>query len=211
MKVAFWALSALLVLHADAREFKGQNGKVIEAEIVSKSPGKVVLKLKDDKEIEIPISSLSEADQLYVAVWESPEEKAKQLKAVKLDEALEAQGYVALPVTMEEGHLVVEAQMDDQEVNLMIDHRNENPVLSKVAVEAKGIKMKAVEGGGQVIGRCTPDLVGNGERGMKLVEFLVADMPNLPAGIDGMIGGKVFVDHSARLDFGNMKLWIKVK
>lgn len=56
-----------------------------------------------------------------------------------------------------------------------------------------------------------PELVGNGDKGIKNLEFLVADLSNLPAGIDGLIGGQVFVDHPARLDFVAKLLWIKVE
>jgi hypothetical protein len=200
----------LLVVGLQAREFKGRNGKVIEAEVVSKSPGKVVLRLAEGKEVEVPLSSLSEADQFYVAVWLSPEEKEKSLRAVKLDEVLAAQGYMPWSITMMEGQMVLAVTVDGQAMKLVIDHRNETPIMSKASVEAKGLKMKSVEGGGQVVGRVTPDLVGQGDKGIKNLEFLVADLPNLPPGIDGMIGGQTFVDHPARLDFVGKRLWVKV-
>lgn len=211
MKACALAIFCLLVPGLEAREFKGKNGKVIEAEIVSKSPGKVVLRLDEGRELEIPLSSLSEADQLFVEVWVSPEQKAAQLRKVELNEALEAQGYLALPVSLVEGRLVVEVTMNGESAKLMVDHRNEQPILSKAAAEKKGFKFKKLEGGGQVVGKYTPDLVGDGERGMKRLEFLVADVPNLPGNIDGMIGGQTFVDHSARLDFEGKKLWVRVK
>lgn len=206
-------LSLLLFLCLDApgREFKGRNGKVIDAEVVSKSPGKVLLKLESGKEVEVPLSSLSEADQLYVAVWESPEERAKQLKAVKLNEALEAQGYIPLSLSLEEGQLYVTVSADSQSLKLLVSHQNDQPILRKASADEKGMKIKPVEGGGgQILGTCTPELVGNGDKGIKNLEFLVADLSNLPAGVDGLIGGQVFVDHPARLDFVAKQLWIKV-
>lgn len=211
MKACFAVFLGCLALCAEAREFKGKNGKVIEAEIVSKSPGKVVLRLEEGKELEIPLSSLSEADQLFVAVWVSPEEKANQLRRVELDAALEVKGFLALPVAMTDGRMVVEVAMDGVAAKLMIDHRNEQPVLSKAAAEKMEIRFKKLEGGGQVLGKYSPKLVGDGMRGMKRLEFLVADLPNLPGNIDGMIGGQTFVDHSARLDYEGKKLWVRVK
>lgn len=204
-------VAGLLCGAAQGREFKGKNGKAIEAEVVSKSPGKVTLKLESGKEVEVPLGSLSEADQLYVAVWESPEDRTKRLKAVKLDEALEAQGFIPLTVALEEGQMFVTVDADGQRLKLLISHQNDQPVLRKASLDEKGLKLKPVEGGGQILGTCSPDLVGAGDgRGIKNIEFLVADLANMPAGVDGMIGGQVFVDHSARLDFLTKKLWLKV-
>jgi len=198
--------------NAGAREFKGRNGKEIQAEVISKSPGKVMLRLESGKEVEVPLSSLSEADQLYVAVWESPEAKEKRLKAVKLDEALRAQGYVPLGLSLEEGQLLVSVSGDGQPLKLLISHQNDQPILRKASLDDKGLKLKPVQGGGgQILGTWTPEVLGDGDRGIKNLEFLVADLSNLPEGVDGLIGGQVFVDHPTRMDFAAKQLWIKVK
>lgn len=211
-----WLLMACMVgllSHSlEAREFKGRNGKAIEAEIVSKSADKVMLKLASGKEVEVPLSSLSEGDQLYVAVWESPEDRKKRLKSVKLQDALEAQGYIPLGLSLEEGQLMVSVSADGVMLKLLISHQNDQPILRKASLDEKGLKMKPVEGGGgQILGKCSPDLVGNGDKGIKNLEFLVADLSNLPDGIDGLIGGQCFVDYSARLDFTAKQLWIKIE
>ncbi|MCU0796194.1 MAG: hypothetical protein MUF31_09695 [Akkermansiaceae bacterium] len=200
------ALSPLL----SGREFTGKNGKKIEAEILSKTAKEVELKLKDGRTLKVPLASLSEGDQLYVATWESPEEIQRKLKAIDPDEVLAAKGYVDFPFEIVGQATVVTLQLGGKDVKLMIHHGNEQPVILQSAMEEKELPIAALEGegGGQVVGTYRPDKITNGKGELSSAEFLVAKIDGLPAGVDGLIGGQFFVDRKARMDFVHKKLWL---
>ncbi|BCX49712.1 hypothetical protein HAHE_36200 [Haloferula helveola] len=206
-------LSALVVLWplsvAHGREFTGKNGKKIEAEIISKTPDTVELKLDTGKTVTVPLTSLSEADQLYIRVWESPEDKAARLKAVELAEVLKAKGFIDCPIEKVEQGTVVTLDVDGKTIKMLIDHRNEQPLIQKAAIERLGLKMEKVEGGGNVLGTFTPAKLGNGSSSRPGMEFYVVNIDSLPEGIDGMIGGQVFVDTEVWVDFARKVLWMK--
>jgi|GEM_PF-7032344 len=200
---------ALLAPLAAGREFTGRNGRTIDAEIVSRTATEVELRLAEDgKLVTVPISSLSDSDQLYVQTWESEEQKQQRLRAIEPAEVLLARGYVGFPVESKEGLTIVVAQLAGKPARLLVDHRNPKPVLHDGALERLGLTMTAVEGGGQVKGTVTPETIGNGSETMKGVEFYVATL-QLPEGVDGIIGGQTFVDLGALLDFANQRLWLK--
>jgi hypothetical protein len=194
----------------DAREFTGKNGKKIEAEILSKTAREVELKLKDGRTLKVPLSSLSEGDQLFIATWESPEEIKRKLKAIDPDEVLAARGYVDFPFEIIGQATVVTLQLGGKDVKLMIHHGNEQPVILESAMQAKELPIAALEGegGGQVVGTYRPEKITNGKGELNSAEFLVAKIDGLPAGVDGLIGGQFFVDRKARMDFVHKKLWL---
>lgn len=208
-------LAGLLLLTGvaclSAREFTGKNGKKIEAEIVSKTGSEVELKLESGKTVTVPLSSLSEGDQLFVSVWESPEEKQAKLKKVEIDEVLAAQGYVAFPIEIRGQFSVVKLRLDETEATFMFNHSVEEPVLDERAVERLGLTVEPLEGGGggNVVGTVKPEKLGNGSDQLDGRRFLVAPINGIPQEVDGLIGGQFFVDHAARVDFANKKLWIK--
>jgi hypothetical protein len=205
------ALTSLIAILSplQAREFVGRNGKKIEAEIVSKNDKEVELKLADGKTLKVPLASLSDADQLFVKVWESPEDKKLRLATLDPAEILAAKGFVPFSTEMKEGNLIVTLQIDGKEAKFLVDHRNGQPVLHQPSVEKLGLTMKPSAGGGQVVGTVNPEKISNGEGTVKGVEFLVAALNGIPEGIDGLIGGQTFVDWEAYHDFTGSKIWIK--
>lgn len=213
MKVALIACSIVLSfsLASPAREFTGRNGKKIEAEVVSKTATQVELKLEDGKTVTVPLTSLSDADQLYIEVWQSPEEKQSKLRDVDLDQALAAQGFVAFPIEVRGQFLVVKLRLGDTEATFMFNHSVEEPVLDQRAVERLGLTLEPLEGqgGGSVVGTVTPERFGNGSQDIGGARILVAPINGIPQEVDGLIGGQFFTDRAARLDFAAKKLWLK--
>ena len=59
-----------------ARTFTDRQGREIEAEITAVSGTDVTLRLSNGKSYTIPIDKLSDADRLFVEVWEAPAGKA---------------------------------------------------------------------------------------------------------------------------------------
>lgn len=200
----------LLSLCAGAREFTGKNGKTLEAEVISKTAREVELKLETGKTVTVPLTSLSDADQLYIELWESPEAKLSRLKEVELDEVLAAKGYVAFPLELRGQFEVVTLQVDGQEVAFMFNHSVQDPIIDQRAVERLGLQMDPAEGGGGgVVGTIKAEKLGNGSEDVGGTRFLVAPVNGIPQGVDGLIGGQFFVDRAVRLDFSAKKLWIK--
>lgn len=69
---AFALLGTFLITSAsvNGRTFKDQNGRTIEAELVSKNGTQATIRRSDGKEFSIPISSLSPEDQTYIGDWQ---------------------------------------------------------------------------------------------------------------------------------------------
>ena len=63
------ATLAIVAPGAHGREFTNQKGQKIEAEIAAVAGGKVTLVRDDKKRFTIPITTLSDADQAFVAKW----------------------------------------------------------------------------------------------------------------------------------------------
>ena len=209
-RIILSAVAGLLALStAHGREFTGKNGKKIEAEIISKTPDTVELKLDTGKTVTVPLTSLSDADQLYIRVWESPEDKAARLKAIELAEVLKAKGFIDCPLENVDQGTVVTLDVDGKTIKMLIDHRNEQPLIQKAAIERLGLKMEKAEGGGNILGTFTPGKLGNGSASRPGMEFYVVNIESLPEGIDGMIGGQVFVDTEVWVDFARKVLWMK--
>ena len=60
---------AQTVPSGEYRDFKGSNGKVIQAVLLEKMPSEVVLLLRNGQRSTIPLDRLSAEDQAYVAEW----------------------------------------------------------------------------------------------------------------------------------------------
>ena len=75
MKTGIWILTllALTVLPTQARLFKNQSGKEIEASIVAAPGENVTLMRADGKKFTFPMKTLSEVDQKFVAAWKKSE------------------------------------------------------------------------------------------------------------------------------------------
>ena len=204
------ALVVFATATADAREFTGRNGRKIEAEIVSKTTKEVELKLEDGKTVKVPLSSLSDADQLFVETWESPEEIKRKLSAIEPDEVLAARGFVDFPFEIVGQATVITLQLEGKDLKLMVHHGNEQPVILESSMNTHELKITPLEGegGGQVVGTYRPEKISNGSAEINGSDFLVARIEGLPAGIDGLIGGQFFVNHKARMDFVLKKLWM---
>lgn len=217
MKSACFLLIAMAgLLHG--REFTGKNGNKTEAEIVSRTATHVELKLKDGKIVKTAIASLSGADQLFVKTWEDPKEKIERLKSIDPAEVLEAKGYFPLEVETGTGPMILLAMINGKPARLMIDDGVEVPIIKKASLEKLDLVMTEVPtqgnvGGNTVIGKVQPKSFGGDGGGFAPQECYVLTLEHLPQnvvdGIDGVIGGQFFVDHSAVLDYAAKKLWLK--
>ena len=67
--VATFLLSLLLSSATQARKFYNTEGKSIEAELISVENGTAVMKMDKGREVKIPITKLSTADQNYIKRW----------------------------------------------------------------------------------------------------------------------------------------------
>jgi hypothetical protein len=217
MKSACFLLLAMAGL-LQAREFTGKNGNKTEAEIVSRTETHVELRLKDGKVVKTAIASLSSADQLFVKTWEDPKEKIERLKSVDPAEVLAAKGYFSLEVETGTGPMILLASINGKPARLMIDDGVEVPLIKKASLEKLDLVMNEVPTQGKVegntvIGKVQPKSFGGDAGSFAPQECYVLTLEHLPQnvvdGIDGVIGGQFFVDHSAVLDYAAKKLWMK--
>jgi len=61
--------SLLISRDVDARTYTNTAGKTIDAELTGMKKETALLKLKNGKQVKVPLSALSEADQLYIKKW----------------------------------------------------------------------------------------------------------------------------------------------
>lgn len=86
--------AACLPLRAEIRTFKNDKGVEIKAELVSATPTHAELKREDGKKYTVPIRTLSEADQKWIAEWAKTHKhfKLQVAATVKKGNTREAEG-----------------------------------------------------------------------------------------------------------------------
>jgi len=80
MKALFVFIAVLfpvLPLHAELRTFKNTKGEEIKAEILDATDARAELKREDGKKFFVPLTSLSEADQKWIAEWRKTHKRFK--------------------------------------------------------------------------------------------------------------------------------------
>jgi predicted aspartyl protease len=123
-------LAALLVCgglaqsvpNAEYRDFKGSNGKVIQAVLLEKMPSEVLLLLRNGQRSTIPLDRLSAEDQAYVAEW--TKDKAvfiQKCRGLAIRQLLELRGYESFEFRLENNSIFIDGKLNGKAARFLVD------------------------------------------------------------------------------------------
>lgn len=218
MKTILSAIAALALLPvlapAETHTFTSRNGKTVTAEIVSATDKQVELKTADGKTFQVPLTSLSDKDQLVVSIWRDEQGKKKTLANVSLKDLFEAQGTGSVSFRVSEGLMLVDASLNGKSAVFLIDPRIEPTLLDEPAVEKLGLELQdvpvSIQGAkGQV--EVTSFKLGETDLGDAPIPVVAFD--NMAAALrpklDGILGSNFLQKNRVLIDYAEMKLWLR--
>ena len=106
----------------DYRDFKGSNGKVIQAVLLDKTDTDAVLLLRDGKRSTIPLGRLSEEDQAYVKDWSK--DKAvfvQKCRGLAIRQLLELRGYESFEFRLQNNSIFIDGKLNGKPARFLID------------------------------------------------------------------------------------------
>ena len=104
------------------RDFKGANGKVIQAVLIDKTDTEAVLLLRNGQRANVPLDKLGAEDQAYIKAWNK--EKAvflQKCRGLTIRQCLELRGYESFPFRFENNSIFVDGKINGKPARLLID------------------------------------------------------------------------------------------
>ncbi len=104
------------------RDFKGSNGKIIQAVLLDKTDAEALLLLRNGKRANVPFDSLSEEDQTYVKAWNK--DKAvfvRKCRGLTIRQCLELRGYESFPFRLENNSIFIDGKINGKPARLLVD------------------------------------------------------------------------------------------
>jgi predicted aspartyl protease len=129
----FLALTAAVILltvhcpaqppaESDYRDFKGTNGKVIQAVMIDKTADSATLLLRNGQRATVAFANLSAADQTYINAWSK--EKAvflQKCRSLTIRQLLELRGYESFAFRFEGNSIFIDGKLNDKSGTFLID------------------------------------------------------------------------------------------
>lgn len=106
----------------DYREFKGINGKVIQAVMIDKTADSATLLLRNGQRATVPFASLSQDDQTYIQVWSK--EKAvflQKCRSLNVRQLLELRGYESFVFRFDGNSICIDGKLNGKSGSFLID------------------------------------------------------------------------------------------
>lgn len=107
---------------AEYRDFKGSNGKVIQAVLIDKTADSATLLLRNGQRANVPFDKLSPEDQEYIGKWSK--EKAVFLQkclGLTVRQLLELRGYESFPFRLEGNSIFIDGKLNGKAGTFLID------------------------------------------------------------------------------------------
>ncbi len=106
----------------DFRLFKGDDGKVYRGNVKTKSSSAVTLTLTNGKELQLPLASLSDADEQYLSDW-TPERDVfmRKCRSLVVQDLLELRKYQPFEYERRGNHIFVDGELNGEKMPFMID------------------------------------------------------------------------------------------
>jgi len=130
----------------DFRLFKGDDGKVYRGEVKAKTSSAVTLKLAMGKEIQLPVASLSEDDEEYLANW-TPERDIfmRKCRSLVVQDLLELRKYQSFEYERRGNHIFVDGELNGVKMPFMIDTGAGSTLLDVTAAKAAKCDIGAMD------------------------------------------------------------------
>ena len=193
---------------SEYRDFKGSNGKVIQAVLIDKTDADAVLLLRNGSRANVPLDKLSEEDQGYVKSWSK--DKAvflQKCRGLTIRQCLELRGYESFPFRFENNSIFIDGKINGKPARLLIDTGAGTsllhaPYATEVGLEVGPMTEKIFGVSGEAPAAWTPvPTVQLGEAIFKDRRILATDMlKDKPEGTKSREDGILGADFMSKLD-----------
>jgi len=126
LAAAFLGLSAITTAQqpgeVEYRDFKGTNGKVIQAVLIDKTADSASLLLKSGQRATVTFDKLSPEDQAYIAAWSK--DKAvflQKCRSLTIGQLLELRGYESFQFRFEGNSIFIDGKLNGKPGTFLID------------------------------------------------------------------------------------------
>ena len=128
------------------RIFKQRDGKSFRANIISKTPTVLTVKLVDGKTQQVPVANLSDEDQKYADIWtEAGDIFLRYCGALTIEELLNLRKYNAFLYERRGNHIFVDGTLNDAKVTWMIDTGANTSLLDLKQANKSGCEVGPME------------------------------------------------------------------
>ncbi len=124
------------------RDFKGANGKIIQAVLIDKTDTEAVMLLRNGKRANVALDKLSEADGDYVKSWSR--EKAvflQKCRGLTIRQCLELRGYESFTFRFENNSIFIDGKINGKPAKLLIDTGAGTSLLHIPSATAMGLEV----------------------------------------------------------------------
>jgi predicted aspartyl protease len=229
--IIFRSLSLSLLLAAGAsaqktvdqeyRDFKGTNGKVIQAVLIDKTDSEAVLLLRNGQRANVPLDKLVDDDQSYVKSWKKEEAIFLQkCRGLTIRQCLELRGYESFTFRLENNSIFVDGKVNGKPAKLLIDTGAGTSLLHAPFATAVGLEVgpmteKIYGVAGEAPAAWTPvPTIQLGEAIFKDRRILATDMlkdkpPGSRAREDGILGAEFMNKLDAVISYPERRIFLR--
>lgn len=206
---------------SDYRDFKGSNGKVIQAVLIDKTDTGVTLLLRNGQRAEVPLDRLDPTEREYIDAWRKDEAVFLQkCRALTIRQILELRGYESFEFRFESNSIFVDGKINGKPARLLIDTGAGSSILHIPYAESVGLKVGPLDEviygvAGEAAAGWTPvPTIQLGEAIFKDRRILATDMlKDKPAGSkareDGILGAEFMSQLDAVISYPDRRIFLR--
>ena len=203
------------------RDFKGSNGKIIQAALLDKTDTVAVLLLRNGSRANVPFDKLSEEDQAYIKAWNK--EKAifvQKCRGLSIRQCLELRGYESFPFRFESNSIFIDGKINGKAARILVDTGAGTSLLHIAYAKDAGLEVgpmdEVIHGvGGELPAGWTPvPTLQLGEAVFKDRKILAADlMKDKPEGSksreDLILGAEIMNQLDAVISYPERRIFLR--
>lgn len=229
LRIAPLALALLLgspvfsqkVPDSDYRDFKGANGKIIQAVLIDKTDTAATLLLRNGQRATVPLENLAPKEQEYIKEWRKDEAVFLQkCRALTIRQILELRGYESFPFRFESNSIFVDGKINGKPARLLIDTGAGMSILHIPYAESVGLEVGPLDEkiygvAGEAPAGWTPvPTIQLGEAVFKDRRLLSTDMlkdkpPGAKAREDGILGAEFMSQLDAVISYPDRRIFLR--
>lgn len=206
---------------SDYRDFKGANGKIIQAVLIDKTNTAATLLLRNGQRATVPLENLAPEEQEYIKEWRKDEAVFLQkCRALTIRQILELRGYESFPFRFESNSIFVDGKINGKPARLLIDTGAGMSILHIPYAESVGLEVGPLDEkiygvSGEAPAGWTPvPTIQLGEAVFKDRRLLSTDMlkdkpPGTKAREDGILGAEFMSQLDAVISYPDRRIFLR--
>lgn len=206
---------------SDYRDFKGANGKIIQAVLIDKTDTAATLLLRNGQRATVPLENLAPKEQEYIKEWRKDEAVFLQkCRALTIRQILELRGYESFPFRFESNSIFVDGKINGKPARLLIDTGAGMSILHIPYAESVGLEVGPLDEkiygvAGEAPAGWTPvPTIQLGEAVFKDRRLLSTDMlkdkpPGTKAREDGILGAEFMSQLDAVISYPDRRIFLR--